>query len=199
MLRVPLAIPAWRSARFAAVRLAARSALRPASRRSAKTEPRPRSSSIGPSRNNRPQLPRPAGGVMAANLGWPSKKRWNDPGRIIVPRAGEEPVQAVLRDELREEFYHLRAGDNVETRRKAFSRLLQSRPQQRPRRLSRGRRQRPGSAFPPLVLVRGKGTERDSYYSSCSRLSHSASQHSEALIVGAGNFGRFEREQTIEA
>ena len=47
-------------------------------------------------------------------------------GRSIVPRAGEEPVQAVLRDELREEFYHLRAGDNVETRRKAFSRLLQA-------------------------------------------------------------------------
>ena len=47
-------------------------------------------------------------------------------GRTIVPKADEEPVQAVLRDELREEFYHLRAGDNVETRRKAFSRLLQA-------------------------------------------------------------------------
>ena len=47
-------------------------------------------------------------------------------GRSIVPRADEEPVRAVLRDELREEFYHLRAGDNVETRRKAFARLLQA-------------------------------------------------------------------------
>ena len=47
-------------------------------------------------------------------------------GRSIVPRADEAPVRAVLRDELREEFYHLRAGDNVETRRKAFSRLLQA-------------------------------------------------------------------------
>ena len=61
-------------------------------------------------------------------------------GRTIVPRAGEEPVQAVLRDELREEFYHLRAGDNVETRRKAFSRLLQAARSNGLRRLPRGRR-----------------------------------------------------------
>ena len=47
-------------------------------------------------------------------------------GCSIVLEADKPPVRAVHRDELREEFYRLRAGDAADTKRKAFNRLLQA-------------------------------------------------------------------------
>ena len=46
-------------------------------------------------------------------------------GRSIVLEADQPPGRAVHRNELREEFYRLRAGDAADTKRKAFNRLLQ--------------------------------------------------------------------------
>ena len=47
-------------------------------------------------------------------------------GRSIVIEADKPPVRAVHRDDLRDAFYHLRSSDTLETKRKAFSRLLQA-------------------------------------------------------------------------